>query len=60
MKTDKNTWKGFFFFALRLLLVVLVVIGLFFGYQYYKSYVLRSNVEYVYDYLEDLGLSIPR
>lgn len=59
MKTDKNTWKGFFFFLLRLISVALVVIGLFLAYQRYQSEVLRSNVNYVYDWFEELGLDIP-
>lgn len=59
MKTDKNSWKGFFFFLLRLFMVVVVVIGLFFAYQSYKSKVLRNNVDYVYDYLQNLGIDVP-
>lgn len=59
MKTDKNTWKGFFFFLLRLISVALVVIGLFLAYQRYQSEVLRSNINYVYDWFEELGIDIP-
>lgn len=59
MKTDKNTWKGFFFFLLRLISVVAVVVGLFLAYQKYQSEVLRDNLDSLYDYFEDIGLDIP-
>ena len=59
MKTDKNSWKGFFFFVLRLLTVAAVVVGLFFAYQSYRSRVLRYNLDSVYDYVERLGFDIP-
>ena len=29
MKTDKNSWKGFFFFLLRLISIIVAVVGLF-------------------------------
>lgn len=59
MKTDKNTWKGFFFFLLRLISVVAVIVGLFFAYQRYKSDVLRHNLDVFYDYFEGLGIEVP-
>lgn len=56
MKTDKNTWKGFLFFFLRLISVALVVVGLFFAYQHYQSKVAQSNYDLVINYLDSVGV----
>lgn len=58
MKTDKNTWKGFFFFFLRLITIVIVVIGLFFAYEFYKDYRFNQNATLVLEALEDVKSSL--
>lgn len=49
MKTDKNTWKGFFFFLLRLISVAIVICGMYYAYDAYRSYKYDITAE---DYLE--------
>lgn len=37
MKTDKNTWKGLFFFFLRLISVCVAVVVLYLAYDVYTQ-----------------------
>lgn len=37
MKTDKNTWKGYFFFFLRLISICLAVIVMYLAYDMYNA-----------------------
>lgn len=57
MKTDKNTWKGFFFFLLRLFAIVAVIVCLFFAYEYYRALKVDSTLNAVYDVLKDYQMS---
>ena len=58
MATDKNTWKGFFFFLLRLLATAVVAVGLFFAYEYYKAYKTNNKLIILRDALIELQDSL--